>query len=501
MQGEKRNDIVLATKRRREKFMKKFVLLIIAILIANTMTIQKVNASNKAFYEAEYAGNIYLRRSLNGEVKYQRARMFREQGTNNIAYCIEPFVNFGDGTNYEEVNHIENLSEETLQKLSLYAHYGYLYPGHEDIKWYAITQYLIWRAVEPNAVYEYTDGLNGNAIYPYIKEMNELIRLVGQHMTIPNFGDPEFTITEDEELILKDRSKIVSNYETTNKNVEISENTLKIKGLKEGTHIIHLTRKAQGYQNPALFYHKANEQKLMTIGNGKEINMSFKVNVKKTELEITKIDKDTNSEKPSGEGSLIGAKYGLYDKNDNLIRELVIGTDNKASIKNLPFGTYYLKEIAPGTGYQLDENIYKVDISAENTIIKLKLANEIIKKKIKIEKEYGVINNTKKEANITFDIYDKNGKYITSITTDENGYAEVELPYGTYIIKQKNTTKNYKPVEDFLVEITEQDQDLTYKLYDYIIDVPNTNKNEQYPLFLELVILLGGVYIYQKQNI
>ena len=78
--------------------MKKFVLLIIAILIANTMTIQKVNASNKAFYEAEYAGNIYLRRSLNGEVKYQRARMFREQGTNNIAYCIEPFVNFGDGT-------------------------------------------------------------------------------------------------------------------------------------------------------------------------------------------------------------------------------------------------------------------------------------------------------------------------------------------------------------------------------------------------------------------
>ena len=121
--------------------------------------------------------------------------------------------------------------------------------------------------------------------------------------------------------------------------------------------------------------------------------------------------------------------------------------------------------------------------------------------KIKIEKEYGVINNTKKEANITFDIYDKNGKYITSITTDENGYAEVELPYGTYIIKQKNTTKNYKPVEDFLVEITEQDQDLTYKLYDYIIDVPNTNKNEQYPLFLELVILLGGVYIYQKQNI
>lgn len=477
--------------------MKKIVLLIIAALVASTMNIQEVKASTGGFYEAEYAGSIYLRKIKNGETKYQRARFFREIGTDNIAYCIEPFVNFGNGMNYEEVNHIENLSEETLQRLKLFAYYGYLYPGHEDIKWYAITQYLIWRTVEPNAVFEYTNGLNGEAIYPYKNEMNQLISLVGNHMKKPNFGESTFTITEEEELVLKDRSKVISNYETTNPNVEITDNTLKVKGLKEGTHTIELTRKSQTHPNPALFYHKAGEQKIMTLGNAEEMYASFTVKVIKTELEITKVDKDTDSTTPSGEGSLIGAKYGLYDQNNNLIKELTIGKDNKASIKNLMFGSYILKELSPGIGYQLDNNTYKIEITSNNATIKLRLKNEIIKRKLQINKEFGIPGKTEKEANVTFDIYNNKNEYVTSITTDENGFAEIELPYGTYTIKQKNSKENYKRVEDFQVEIKESDNNINYDLYDYKIEVPDTNQNKSYLSYM--FFILGGIYVYKRK--
>ncbi len=478
--------------------MKKFVLLIIAAIIATTLNIQEVKASNTGFYEAEYAGKIYMRRTINGESKYQRARLFKDEFTGNIAYCIEPFVDFKSGTNYNQIDYINELSEEAQTRIRLLANYGYLYPGHEDIKWYAITQQLIWQTVEPSGNYEFTDSLNGNTIYPFENEITELMMLVNNHMTTPNFGGRVFKTAEDKELVLTDKNNVLNNYQSNNSNIELNNNTLKIKGLKEGIYIFRLTRKSQIHPNPALFYHKDNEQKIMTLGNANDLHTSFTVKVKKTGLEITKVDKDTNTTTPSGEGSLIGAKYGLYDKDNNLIQELTIGKNNTASVYNLAYGTYTLKELTPGTGYNLDPNTYKVEIKEENAIIKLKLSNEIIKRKIIINKEFGIVGNTKKEENITFDIYNNKNEYITSITTDKNGYVEIELPYGTYTIKQKNTTENYKTVEDFTVKIKEAGNNIKYDLYDYKIEVPDTQKNTSY---FPLLLILIGLYGYKRKTV
>ena len=462
------------------------------------MNLTNVNASTKNFYEGEYVGTIYMRRNLYGEIKYQRARFFRQQDNGNPAYCIEPFAEFKDGQNYTQTDIIHNLSEEKLTKMSLLAYYGYLYPGHEDNKWYAITQQLIWKTAEPMGIYQFTSGLNGETIYPYEKEIEELTSLVNAHLVTPSFAGNTIDLIEGEEITLTDHYNVLKYYESTSPNVKIDGNKLTIKADKEGSNKIQLSRKSTHYTTPALFYYKGEEQKVMTLGNAKDIAISIYTNVRKTGIEITKIDKDTGTTIPSGEASLVGAKYGLYGSNNTLIKELIIGKENKASIENLKFGTYTLKEIQPGIGYKLDENIYKIELNKDHAIVKLILINEVIKQEIVINKEFGTHANTKAEANVTFDIYNSKDQYITSITTDENGYAKIELPYGKYTIKQKNTTENYKPVEDFTVSITEEEQDLNYRLYDYKIEVPNTRKTKT---SINLLLLIGGFYVIKKYSL
>lgn len=91
------------------------------------------------------------------------------------------------------------------------------------------------------------------------------------------------------------------------------------------------------------------------------------------------------------------------------------------------------------------------------------------------------------EKDVTFEIYNKDKELVKTITTDENGLASIELPYGHYTIKQKTTTEGYSKVEPFEVFIKEK-QDYKYKIYDYkneepkkeeiiIVDVPNTYIN------------------------
>ena len=178
---------------------------------------------------------------------------------------------------------------------------------------------------------------------------------------------------------------------------------------------------------------------------------------------------------PSGEAILNGAKYMLYDQNMNEIKELEI-QNNQATIENIYFGKYYLKEIKAGTGYTLDNKVYEINIDNSNNAVDLSLQNEVIKKKITINKQYGENNSFHNEENIEFEIYDKNNNIIETIRTNEFGIAEIILPYGEYTIIQKNTTEGYHKVEPFKINV-EDIEDEVIELKDYKIPVPDTNTN------------------------
>ena len=453
--------------------MKKILFFLILGTIIIYLTNTKVNAETYKFYEAEFISDIYMTKkdASTGTYYYQKARFFRQVGTNDFAYCLEAFRFFnGDGT-YNQTTP-PNLTSSQLDRITKIAHYGYGYPGHSDKTWYAVTQVMIWRTVvNDNDVY-FTDKINGNKINSYDGMINELNNLIKEKETIPSFSNKTINLVEDEEIELQDTNKVLNNYKTSN--FTIKDNKLIIKNAKEGTYNISLTRNDNYYNKPVLFYISNDSQNLVQTGNITTKNVSLKVIVKSTNIKIIKLDKDTNSIKPSGEGNLLGSIFGIYDTNNNLINKIKIEDNNEGLIKNIKYGKYYIKELIAGTGYKINNEKIDFELNENTTNIKLRLINEIIKKKIIINKTYGNKNHQKPEANIEFNIYDSNNKLINTIKTNELGKAEIILPYGTYTIKQLSTTEGYAFNSPIKIKVLDEKEQVL-NLKDYQIEVPNTS--------------------------
>ena len=413
---------------------------------------------------------------------FQKARFFRKTNTNEFAYCIEPFSIFNENSKYESTTTPYNLSESQIDKISKIAHFGYGYKNHTDPKWYAITQFMIWKE-SANGDYYFTDSLNGNRIDKFNDEMNEINNLINNYNKIPHFNE-EYTIISGNNLILEDNFE---NIKITGDNQILENNKLIINPTKEGIYTYNLVKEDNTNNKPYIFYQSSNSQNLIETGNIPNLSTSFKVNVLKTEIELTKIDKDTKSIIPKGEASLDGAIYSLYDENNNLIKDLII-ENNQSIINNIPLGKYYIKEKQAGIGYLLDTNTYEIDITKEKTKHQLIVENKVIEKTITIEKKYGDNNTFESEENISFEIYNNNYERISTITTNNLGIAQITLPYGTYTIKQVNTTDGYKKVDDINITIDNREEELI-ELKDLKIEVPNTSTNN-YILLLILKFLL-----------
>ena len=236
--------------------------------------------------------------------------------------------------------------------------------------------------------------------------------------------------------------------------------------------------------------------------NDKEATVSFahtfsndRVTAK---INLYKVDKETGKAVPQGDATLKGAVYGLYAREDIVHPDGATGTiykageqvaslttDDKgqASVNGLYLGKYYVKEITPPIGYLADTEehdlvcSYEGDVTAE---VKRECTSseQVIKQPFQIIK---AANNGKTDADLLsgagFTVYLKSsltkkadGSYdfdsakpvvsgengATEIFTDEKGYAcSIPLPFGSYIVRETTTPHNYKPVDDFEVNITE----------------------------------------------
>lgn len=472
---------------------------IIGIFLLQT----NVKANTLNFYEGEMIDGIYTRNEKNKSTFYQKARFFRRTSDNKAAYCIEPFTRFKDGSNYESSINPNNIDSQTWYNMSLMAFYGYEYPGHTDNKWYAITQLMIWQEADKNAEFYFTDTLNGNRINAYESEINEIRTLMENHKKTPSFSNTTIDLVEGEKLIV-DQNNVLANYKEKDNKITITNNSLDISNLKAGSYDFNFIRSNQIENEPILFYYNNESQDLMTRGNINEQPLNLKVNIYKTELNVQKIDTDNQNSTSRGEGKLTEATFELFNYDKKKITEFKLDKNGKATLNNLKFGTYYIKEKEAGKGYLLNDNYYKIEISKDNPIYNITIENKVIEKEVFIHKEYGTEGNTTQESNITFEIYNQNGQIITTITTDEYGNAKVKLPYGTYTFKQKNSKEGYRYVDDFTVIIDESTKELAYNLYDYKIPVPNTRSNEpksSTTITTLLLILISYFYVKKIYNI
>ena len=459
---------------------------ILFFLIISTIIISciKTKAKTYEFYEAETIPNIYMTkidRSTNTWY-YQKARFFREVGTDEFAYCIETFNTFVEGSIYNEGNPT-NISQNQLDKITKIAHYGYGYPGHSDKTWYAVTQVMIWKELVNNDDVFFTDKLNGNRINTYDGMIDEINNLITSNEVLPSFNNKTINIVKNHDIEIEDTNRVLNNYKPSTGS--INNNKLILKGLKENT-TITLTRNDNHYNKPVLFFTSLSSQNLVQTGNINIRNAKVTINIQPTSIKIIKIDEDTMSTKPSGEGELKGSIFGIYNLNNNLIEKITINENGEGIINNIDYGKYYIKEETSGIGYKINNTKTNFEITEKQTDIKLKLSNQIIKKKVIINKTYGNKNYQKPEANIEFNIYDKNNKIIKTIKTNELGKAEIILPYGEYTIKQLTSTEGYEFTNPMKIKVIDEKEE-TINLKDYQIEVPNTSTKIS---FIELLLSL-----------
>ena len=191
--------------------------------------------------------------------------------------------------------------------------------------------------------------------------------------------------------------------------------------------------------------------------NSKNVHVDVFEDVIKGKIKITKQDSETNTCKPLGEGILSGAKYQIVDINNNVVDTITINDNCIGTSKELPYGKYKVKEIEAPSGYKIDNNIYDVFIDSDDLEINVISKEDIIKNRISILKQYDYVEGNSMfvnaEANIIFEIYDSNNFKYDTIITDKNGYALVDLPYGTWRFHQKNVVNGYQKIHDFYVNV------------------------------------------------
>lgn len=84
-------------------------------------------------------------------------------------------------------------------------------------------------------------------------------------------------------------------------------------------------------------------------------------------ISISKRSGCTNITDGNSQYSLKGAKYGVYNTSNTLMDTLVTNEEGKATSKELPAGTYRVKEIEAPPGYALDENTHEITVGLGNT--------------------------------------------------------------------------------------------------------------------------------------
>lgn len=443
-----------------------FLMLTCAVFLSNNFN---VYAEEKQFYESNYI-NMYLKRHHSSNLDlayYQMARIYREKATDEEVFCIQPEIGTDENAIYYK-NSPTYLSNNQKEMIKLLSYFGFMYPNHNTARWYMVTQLLIWRTVDPNGLYYFTDTLNGYETNKYDKEINELYSLINNYVTVPNIAIPK-AIKANTRIELIDKNNILSNYKTDIG--VISGNKLIINDLPVGEYTINLTRTFNKTGKEGGFYSSNTSQDMFLREDINDIKIPLKIKVINTSIKINKKDKDNIN---YNNASLKGTKFALINDKTKEEKELVIDEKNSAYIENLDFGTYTLKEIESGKGYKLNNKEYKIVIDENTPNIELDIENEVIKKYITIHKTYGE-HDFKNESNITFNIYNNNNELVDTVRTNENGYVYFTLPYGKYKLIQINSTEGYQKISPF--EINVEDEELLYiELKDYKINVPNTYK-------------------------
>ena len=171
----------------------------------------------------------------------------------------------------------------------------------------------------------------------------------------------------------------------------------------------------------------------------KTTEVTIENELKKGQIKVIKVDKEDNKIK------LEGVKFGVYDKDNNLLETIVTNHDGEALTQRYPvrdFETLKLVELETKDEYVLNTEEKTITLE-ENQITNVTFENQKIKGKLQITK-VDKTDNSKKLEGVKFGIYDMNNNLVQEIVTDKEGIAITDYLYkGKYYAKELETSSEY----------------------------------------------------------
>ncbi len=222
-------------------------------------------------------------------------------------------------------------------------------------------------------------------------------------------------------------------------------------------------------------------------------------------------------------GPLGGIVFGLYSSNDifdsnncllvkkgELIKTFITNSNGIISEKvDIPFGTYYLKELKTLPGYKIDNNVYEFSIIGNSSndihimIGKEPILNEMIKSNLIINKidEYG-----NKLSGACFKLFDSFNNLIYEGCTDSDGIISInDLPYGKYHFYEVSSPDGYL-VSNKIYDVNIIDDSSIVKVDVLNVKMPVTSDIYALPKKLSMIGLgfgllsLSVAIVYDKKN-
>lgn len=441
--------------------MKKILKLLLCIFTFMIASKTAMAVEQNYIYLGDEIPNIRLHLKTPDVEKNKKMYQIINRNTGELVYCIEPGVVLKDGyfNAYQDMKQTGlQLTDEDWQQMLLIAYFGYGYEGREDLKWYTITQFMIWDYLLEDTGEIYFINEDNEKIDLYQEEMSLIKEDIKHYYDLPSFIDSDETIKYtaklNEKVTLVDEANLIGKFSVnTNQEYRIHENEFTISFTTPGTHYVYFW-KDSGMRNMAKIFCSPSSQTVMNRGILDIPTGMIQFDVPNPTFTFTK--------KSNGESSLslAEAKYGIFYENGVLYKEFTTDEEGKAEF-SIDLGSWYLQELEAPYGYELNpEKIYFEVIDGD---VILEGEDSLIYKRVILEKYLEHIDGSLAlEKNAQFSVYDaKTEEFITSFTTNEYGKYELILPYGEYILEQTTSTEGYELAPDITLIIDDKTEELT----------------------------------------